>query len=256
MKKKLILIIGPMLLILLGVYLHTTALTVSHHSVTLAHGGKKLKIAHVTDLHTKGIGRVEEQLFKSLDVEKPDIIIITGDLATPSGTAAGYRDVLKHLKAPQKVFFVLGNWEYWEPIPGLKNLLSEVGIIDLTNRVQKIDDNLWLIGFDDSEEGYPNLDIVQRIPPQDLKITLFHSPSFFDKVAPMAQLNFSGHSHGGQIRIPLMGSVWVPRGTGRYDQGWFEKGTSKMYVSRGIGTSILPIRFNCSPELAIIEVSY
>lgn len=256
MRKKFILIISFVFIILTSIYLHTTTLIVSRHSIKLAHSGKKIKLAHVTDLHTKGLGRLEQQLIRTLEVEKPDIIVITGDLATPSGTLEGYRDVLMKLRAPQGVFFVSGNWEYWEPIPNLENLLNESGIIDLTNQVKKIDNALWLIGFDDGEEGQPELEIIQGIPSQDLKISLFHSPSFFDKVTSNVHLSFAGHSHGGQIRIPLMGSMWVPDGIGEYDQGWFEKGTSKMYVSRGIGTSILPLRINCSPELAIVEIRY
>lgn len=256
MRKKFILFISFVLICLISIHLHTTTLTVSHHNVTLANTGKKIKIAHVTDLHTKGLGRLEKQLIRTLELENPDIIVITGDLATPSGTIGGYRDVLMKLRAPQGVFFVNGNWEYWEPISNLKGLLNESEIIDLTNQVKEIDAGLWLVGFDDGEEGLPNLEIIQGIPSQDLKISLFHSPSFFDKLPSNVQLNFSGHSHGGQLRIPLLGSVWVPEGTGKYDQGWFEKGTSKMYVSRGIGTSLLPIRFNCSPELAIIDITY
>lgn len=256
MRNKFILIFGPILIIVIGIFLHTTSLTVSHHSLVLGQSGKKLKIAHVSDLHTNGMGRLETELVQALDNEKPDIIIITGDMATPSGTHKGYKDVLTKFKASRGVFFVPGNWEYWEPIKNLSGLLKDSGITNLTNQVRKIDDGIWLVGFDDSEEGVPELKVIKDLPTQDIKISFFHSPSFFDQVASMSRINFAGHSHGGQVRIPLMGSVWVPEGTGKYDQGWFEKGTSKMYVSRGIGTSLLPIRFNCSPELAVIELRY
>jgi uncharacterized protein len=254
--KKLILFLVFISIALIGIYFHTTSLTVSHHSITLAQTGKTIKIAHVSDLHTSGLGKLELQLEQALEIEKPDIIIITGDIATPAGTLKGYQDVLMSLKAPRGVFFVPGNWEYWTPIPELKNLLTKAGIIDLTNQVRKIDDGLWLIGMDDSEEGKPDLEIIKDIPPDDIKMSFFHSPAFFSKVASLTHLSFAGHSHGGQIRIPWIGSTWVPQGTGEYDQGWFTMGTSKMYVSRGIGTSILPIRFNCSPELAVFEIRY
>ena len=256
MNKKFILFIGILFVILTAVYFHTTSLTVSHHTVTLSQGGKTLKFAHVTDLHTKGMGRLEKKLVEVIETEKPDIIVITGDIATPAGTVAGYRDVLKNLKASRGVFFVPGNWEYWETIPNLKELLREAQIIDLTNQTKEIDKGLWLIGFDDGEEGRPDLEIIKSIPVRDLKISLFHSPSFFDQIVSLIPLSFAGHSHGGQVRIPFLGSIWVPDGTGKYDQGWFEKGSSKMFVSRGIGTSILPVRFNCSPEVAIINVEY
>jgi predicted MPP superfamily phosphohydrolase len=86
---------------------------------------------------------------------------------------------------------------------------------------------------------------------------LFFIPHiFFEKIAHETHLAFAGHTHGGQFRIPLIGSIWLPPGSGKYDQGWWSMNKAKMYVSRGIGTSVLPIRFNCSPELAFIDIRY
>lgn len=240
----------------IGIYRHTNTLTVTHHQIKLGKGQKHIRIAHVTDLHTKGIGTLERQLITILKNEKPDIIAITGDLATPSGTKEGFESVLKELKAPRGTYFVHGNWEYWEPIPNLRKLLHSNGIKDITNKTLQIDQNLWLVGFDDSEEGNPELGIIEAIPKTAIKIGLFHSPIFFEKTAGRINLNLAGHSHGGQIRIPFIDPLWVPKGTGRYDQGWFEKNNTKLFVSRGIGTSILPIRFYCSPEIAFIDINY
>lgn len=256
MSKKLVILFLVLFTFAGGIYFHTNTLEVTHHQTTMGTGNKKLKIAHITDLHSSDFGRLEEQVYYALAEEKPDIIVITGDLATPSGTLAGYKKIIKDFKAPKGVYFVQGNWEYWEPISDLKGLLKETGIIDLTNRAHQLDHNLWLVGFDDSEEGTPQLEILKSLPTKAMKIGLFHSPLFFEKIAGLIELNLTGHSHGGQIRIPFMSPLWVPNGTGQYDQGWFEKNTSRLFVSRGIGTSILPIRINCSPELAIIEVRY
>lgn len=247
----LILIVGAA-----GIYFHTNFLVVTRHQITLSGNDKKIRIAHITDLHSKGMGWIENQMIEALKNEKPDVIVITGDLATPGGTKDGYEAVLYNLKAPQGVFFVQGNWEYWEPLPNPRGLLEINAIKDLTNQAYQLDQNLWILGFDDSEEGSPHLHKLEDIPRSAVKIGLFHSPIFFDKTAGLISLNFAGHSHGGQLRIPFFGSMWVPEGTGKYDQGWFEKNGSKMFVSRGIGTSVLPIRFNCSPELAIIDVTY
>lgn len=256
MYKRISLFFIILITSLAGIYFHTNTLVVSHHRISLGTGKKKLKLAHVTDLHSKSIGRIESQVFEALEKEKPDVIILTGDLATPSSGKEGYGAILGKLKAPRGTFFVQGNWEYWEPIPDLKNLLIQNGIIDLTNRSAKLDSNLWLAGFDDSEEGLPELNVLNDIPSTSSKIGLFHSPIFFEKLVGKTDLNFAGHSHGGQIRIPFYGPLWVPAGTGKYEQGWFTDGKSKLFVSRGIGTSVLPIRFNCSPELAIIDLYY
>ncbi len=113
-----------------------------------------------------------------------------------------------------------------------------------------------LVGLDDELEGSPQISSYEGVPAEAKVISIFHSPELINSIKSRTNLAFAGHSHGGQISIPLVGSLWLPNGTGNYDQGRFEKGTSKMYVSRGIGTSILPIRVNCSPELAIIGISY
>jgi predicted MPP superfamily phosphohydrolase len=252
MSRRWILIFIILLAFVIGIYFHTNTLEVTHHQVKLSVGNSKIKIAHVTDLHTHGIGRLEVQLFKTLEEERPDIIVITGDLTTPGGTLDGYKDVLDKLQAPKGVYFVQGNWEHWNPTSAILN----TKISDLTNQIHQFDKNLWLVGFDDSEAGKPQLDILNSIPQNVLKIGLLHSPEFFKKTAGKVDLNLAGHTHGGQIRVPFFGPLWLPKGSAHYDQGWFEENSTRMYVSRGIGTSILPIRFNCSPELAIFEVSY
>lgn len=256
MNKKRVILFFFFSVLIVGIYHHTNTLEVTHHRIKISDGKQKLKIAHITDLHSKGLRKLEQQLFEALKKEKPDIIVITGDLATPSGTLEGYKTVLENLKAPKGVYFVQGNWELWEPISGLKKLFDEVGITDLTNGVQQLNQNLWLVGFDDSYQGTPNLEILKSLPQKALKIGIFHSPQFFEMTASLTELNFAGHSHGGQVRLPFIGSLWVPNETGQYDQGWFKKANSHLFVSRGIGTSILPIRLFCSPELAIIDVGY
>jgi predicted MPP superfamily phosphohydrolase len=94
------------------------------------------------------------------------------------------------------------------------------------------------------------------VPKKTKVISLFHTPILFESIKEKSHLAFAGHSHGGQARLPFIGALWTPEGTGKYDSGWFQGGIGKMYVSRGIGNSILPIRFNCRPELAYIKINY
>jgi predicted MPP superfamily phosphohydrolase len=256
MRKKLISLIAFILLSLAAVYLHTTLIEVTHHKIQLGKSGRVLKIAHLTDLHTQGLGRVERKLLEHLEILKPDAIVITGDLATPGGTFEGYYSVLSKLQSKLGVYFVTGNWDYWEPIPELENLLTSTQVENLTNKAKEIEKGLWLIGFDDALEGQPDLSILDSIPSSDIKISIFHSPVYFQEIKRRTHLSLAGHSHGGQLLIPVIGSFWLPEGTGKYEQGWYKENQSSLYVSRGIGTSILPVRFNCSPELAIIEVHY
>lgn len=226
------------------------------HEVSIGTSGKSLVLAHLSDLHTDGLGALEEKLLDSLRSQRPDIIIITGDVATPGGTVTGYQEVLSELKAPLGVYFVQGNWEYWEPVKELGEIFKKTGIVNLTNKHQKIRDDLWLVGLDDELAGSPQVSSYEGILADAKVISIFHSPALFKSIKGKTILAFAGHSHGGQIRIPLIGSLWTPEGTDKYVFGWFEDGSAKMYVSRGIGTSILPIRFNCRPEVAFIRINY
>ncbi len=228
----------------------------SFHAVSIGASGKSLLLAHVTDLHTHGLGVLEQKLIDSLRSQKPDVIIITGDIATPGGIAKGYQEVLSEIKAPLGVYFVQGNWEYWEPVKELRQILKKSGIVDLTNKHHQIKGNLWLVGLDDEFAGSPQVSTYEGVPAEAKVISIFHSPVLFNSIKSKTDLAFAGHSHGGQIRIPFIGPLWTPEGTDKYESGWFEEGHAKMYVSRGIGTSILPIRFNCRPEVAFIKISY
>lgn len=153
------------------------------------------------------------------------------------------------------VYFVNGNWEYWSPIKDLEKLFSKYNIKYLNNDIVKLKPRLNLVGFDDVE-GTPDIGIVENIDKSSLNIALFHSPVFFNRIPKTIHLSLAGHSHGGQVKIPFIGALWTPNGTDKYSEGWFKNEGSELYVSRGIGNSILPIRFNCRPELAIFEIKY
>ena len=253
---KIIIFIIPAFLLIYSIGFEPYQLEETFHEVTLGHNGKTLLLAHVTDLHTDGLGVVEQKLINSIYAKKPDIILITGDIATPSGTSEGYQAVLSKFKAPLGVYFVQGNWEYWEPIKDLERILKETDIVDLTNKNIHLNNDLWLVGLDDELAGSPDLSAYKQVPGGSKIISMFHSPLLFTSLNNKTDLAFAGHSHGGQIRIPYLGALWLPDGTGKYETGWFQEKRGRMYVSRGIGNSILPIRFNCKPEIAFIKINY
>lgn len=253
---KIAVLLLPFFILIYSIYFEPYQLESSFHEVTIGKSGHSLLVAHITDLHTEGLGTIELKLIDSIRSMKPDLIFITGDIATPSGTAKGYEDVLSKLNAPLGVYFVQGNWEYWEPVKELGSILKRTGIVDLTNKHHHIKDDIWLVGLDDELAGSPQTDIYEDVPENKKIISIFHSPALFKSIYKKTDLAFAGHSHGGQIRLPFIGSLWTPKGTGKYDSGWFEERQAKMYVSRGIGNSILPIRFNCKPEVAFVRVKY
>ena len=225
---------------------------------------RPLKIAHLTDLHTRGLGRRERKMLAILDSEKPDAIVITGD-SVIDGDLFGPRPglpedpsyariapVLRSLHAPLGVWTVRGNWEVIRHMPGERAFYLRNGVRLLSNEAAELRAGVWVAGLDDAR---PNVSLASEgIPPGAFVIGLFHSPANFDLVAGKWPLALAGHTHGGQVRIPMVKPFWLPRGSGRYVAGWYESLGSRLYVSRGIGTSTLPIRFLCRPELAILTI--
>jgi predicted MPP superfamily phosphohydrolase len=225
------------------------------HSSVQASLTRPLKIAHLSDLHTSGLGRREQHLLDLLDAEQPDVIVITGDTLTWGRHYYNIRPLLSRLHAPLGVWLVRGNWENYRPLQNEWAFYSELGIHFLLNEARPIRRDIWIAGLDDPSNGTPNLDAALRTVPQRVYvIAAFHAPGFFDNVAGRVPLVLAGHTHGGQVRLPLVPVFWLPRGSGRFLAGWYAERGSRMYVSRGIGTSFLPMRFRCRPELSIITV--
>jgi predicted MPP superfamily phosphohydrolase len=221
-----------------------------------------LKIAHLTDLHTHGIGRRERRMLEILAEEKPDLIVITGDSlgqlgprGSHSSNYAECKDVYEQLHAPLGVWFVRGNWETWDPFRGEKAFYQDAGVHFLLNASESARPDVSIIGVDDPSTGTPKLDAaLADAPAGSYTIALFHSPGYFDRVAGRVNLCLSGHTHGGQVRLPFFRPFWLPSGCGRYVEGWYTEQGSKMYVSRGIGTSVIPARLLSRPEIAFITI--
>jgi predicted MPP superfamily phosphohydrolase len=191
-----------------------------------------------------------------LDAEQPDIIVITGDSVTHSYHYDAMRPLLSLLRAPLGVWLVRGNAENEHPLHNEHTFYSQLGIHFLLNEARPIVQDVWRVGLDDSASGRPDLDAaLSFVPSGSYVIAAFHSPAFFDQIAGRVQLVLAGHTRGGQVRLPRMPVFWLPRGSGRYLEGWYAESGSRMYVSRDIGTSILPIRFLCPPELSIVNLA-
>jgi predicted MPP superfamily phosphohydrolase len=215
-----------------------------------------LKIAQLSDLHTHGMGPNERRLLEILDVEKPDAIVITGDcLGNLAGDYEWCKELYEQIHAPLGVWFVRGNWEHDRPLHRERLFYHEVGVNLLVNASAAIHPDVWLVGLDDPYSGTARLDAaLAGVPPNAYKIAIFHSPGYFDRIGGRVSLCLTGHTHGGQVRLPFLPPLWLPKGCGRFVEGWYESQGSKMYVNRGLGMSNLPIRFLCRPEISFFTL--
>jgi len=225
-----------------------------------------LVVAHLSDLHMRGYGGRERQVLKLLAEARPNLIVMTGDFTLEGSDPAPIQQFLGDLRDLQPTFgiwAVLGNHDHWYPLApddeALRRFFSEAGVALLVNeggRIGKGEDTLSLIGVDDPFSGYANLtESLRGMHRTPFAILLTHSPEIFVK-ADLAKFDLvlAGHTHGGQVRLPGVGALWLPRGSEGFESGWFYGQFAQMYVTRGVGTSILPVRFLCRPEIALITL--
>jgi len=213
-----------------------------------------IKIAHITDLHTSGFGPLEQKLVFLVRQENPDLIVITGD-TVDAGDLRPARDFLANLSAPLGVWIVRGNWENWTVKEDERTFYSSLGARFLVNEGALARKDIWIAGLDDPASGKPDLaKALEGAPAAAFKLVLLHSPDFFQEVGGHCDLALAGHTHGGQVVLPAFGPVWLPQGGKRYLRGWFTLNRSHLFVNRGIGTSVLPVRLRARPELAIINL--
>ncbi|MCK5475680.1 MAG: metallophosphoesterase [Candidatus Pacebacteria bacterium] len=226
-----------------------------------------IKIVHLTDFHSDDFGKREKRVLKILENIDPDLIFITGDFIDHSSedikSCEKFWSELSG-RYQGKVFGVLGNHEHWigsPDIDAISKMLENNGISILNNENQKIfqgDEFIYLLGVDDPDSKKDDLPKAMIGTEENIsKILLAHSPDIIDNLqGEKVDLILAGHTHGGQIVIPFIRPFWVPtKNQGKYASGLFKVNNINLYVNRGIGLSpCLPIRFNCPPEVTVIEL--
>jgi uncharacterized protein len=263
-KKKLriiapLILLGALVVVVDSFLIEPYAVEVTHYDLPGA-VATPLKIAHLSDLHTLSMGPRERRLLEVLAEEKPDVILITGDtigawFGTSGASYEPAKALYEQLHAPFGVWFVRGNWENSKLPHNERAFYQAAGIELLVNSSAPVRPDVWIAGLDDPESGAPKLDAaLAGIPAGAYKILLFPPPVFFRHVGQRVNLVLAGHTHGGQVRIPFVNPFWLPRGSGPFLQGWYDNEGTKMYVSRGLGTSAVPVRFRCRPEITFITV--
>jgi len=263
-----LIIIGIIILAIISlaffVYYETNWVEVNHYVVPVGGGeiDEPIKIVHLTDLHISPWSppsnfRKAVDFINSL---KPDYIAITGDFVTHfKELIPGCARAVSELKPGISILGVLGNHDYWIDAGYISRSLEEVGVELLLNRCSpsKNGSNLTFLGVDDPYTGHDDLTATFReIPESHTSILLSHSPDVIENAADLGiDLVLAGHTHGGQVRLPLIGAIYIPSKFGRhFDMGWFNVKKTKMYVNRGFGGIFPPIRFLCRREIAVLKL--
>jgi predicted MPP superfamily phosphohydrolase len=201
---------------------------------------------------------------------RPDLVVLTGDFVTAQTFGLDHdqssadvidpcASLLAQLQSPLGSLAVLGNHDVISDHERIVRALETRGIPVLRNRstaFARAGARLWFAGTDDVLEGHANLPLtLQGIPPEEPVILLAHEPDFAVHAARFpVDLQLSGHSHGGQIRIPLLGAPVLPPLARRYPWGLHRIGGLTLYTNVGIGTIALPVRFLCPPEITLITL--
>ena len=217
-------------------------------------------ILHLSDLHSKEYGDDQRNLIELINQQQFDAIAITGDLVdknNPSMEPA--LTLVKGLKS-KPIFFVPGNHEWWTNYQ-IKSPLEDLGVQILENGHFKYsigNSHIWIMGVDDPYLGRDQLDIaLSGFSDSMPKVLLAHAPNIFAKaVEANVDLVLVGHTHGGQVRLPLVGALVAP-GQGlfpEFDYGQFTLDSTNMIINGGLGESILPIRFYNRPEIVLVTL--
>ena len=218
------------------------------------------RIVQISDIHMWPIVNIHlvRKTVKLVNALQPDLIVITGDFVTRFiGAIYRLAPELEKLQGKHGVFASLGNHDLWLNAEAITHTLNNSGVRVLINQGVQIHTKgefIWLAGIDDAISGKPDLETaLHRISPEVPVALLGHEPDFADEVSLNGRVNLmlTGHSHGGQIRFPVIGSPFKAHQARKYDLGLYKVNGMWLYVNRGIGViTSVPIRLNCPPEIS------
>ena len=223
------------------------------------------RVAHFSDIHMDDWMTAARlaNIVETINAQQPDLIAFTGDLVTRhiDRYAANLVATLSQLTAPDGVVAVLGNHDHWTDATLARRILHAAGIQVLDNAVHIVHRGtavLHVAGVDDYWQQQARLDVVlQNLPADGAAILLAHEPDFADVAAASGRfdLQLSGHTHGGQVCLPLVGPIVLPRYGRKYPLGRYQVGQMIQYTNRGVGMVQPQIRINCRPEITLFTLN-
>jgi predicted MPP superfamily phosphohydrolase len=234
-----------------------------------------MRIAQLSDIH---LDQYTEPVFlrhalRLIDGLNPDAVFLTGDfvtsglLSTKFAGNAGWQcaEILSELKCAQR-YAVLGNHDFDMGAKKITAALTANRITVLNNASLPIERNgarFWLAGVEDPLQGNPDPDLAIPAPIRNLPgepvLLLCHAPDYADDLlaypsGKAVSLMLSGHTHGGQVRLPFIGPLTLPPLGKKYVEGWFRLDNLQLHVNRGLGTVGVPVRFDCPPEISLLTL--
>ncbi|MGY3053411.1 putative MPP superfamily phosphohydrolase [Pedobacter sp. UYEF25] len=224
----------------------------------------KIKIIQISDLHFDKLRYFHKSIARKINSIKPDLIFITGDSVDHTDKIEPLNRFLELIDHGILKYAITGNWEYWGNVnlQKLSDVYSKNNCKLLINKNETVSirkRKITIIGIDDFIGGNADyIKAISRINPTETNIVLSHCPAYRDVIGRQKgdlniDLVLSGHTHGGQITF--LGFVpFKPPGSGTYLKGWYRAPQPSMYVSKGIGTSILPIRFGARAEMVEMDI--
>ena len=226
----------------------------------LPRGLDGLRIGHLSDMHLGMRFAADNTRWAVAQMarEQPDLLALTGDFVSYEHAIAALPEALAGLPRPRLgAYAVPGNHDHWEGVPEIGRALAKLGVQLLINQHQALavgGATLVVAGVDDLWDGSPDLGATLAGAPEGAFTALLaHCPDVADEAAARGvALQLSGHTHGGHMRLPWLGSFCLPRHGWRYPVGHAHVGAAQLYVSRGIGG--LPLRVGCAPEATIITL--
>jgi len=225
-----------------------------------------LTIAQISDFHLGGWMSREHMasIAQQVNALNPDVIAITGDFVErpiDSGLADSLIQSLQQFKARESILGILGNHDHWSYAPRVqRNINAAKNVHLLMNEaavIQRGADRLYIAGVDDIWEKKNDLTAaLKQVPDQAPVILMAHEPDYADEVAKTGQigLQLSGHTHGGQVRVPGLGALILPHMGTKYQTGLYTVNGMALYVNRGLGMIRPYVRFNCSPEVTLVTL--
>jgi uncharacterized protein len=246
-----------------GLAIEPSWLEIAEHDVPIPRLPAALqgfRIAHLSDVHLRGLGRVHDKAIDAIRRLEPDLVVLTGDSIESESSLGVLEEFCRRLAAPgREVLATVGNWEHWGRVPlrRLSEVYARAGATLLGNESVLLKRGVSIVATDDFCSGHDDLRAsLANVPSAPARLFLTHAHCIFERLppgAPRFDLGLAGHTHGGQIRA-LGTPVWVPPGSGRFRSGMYDTAHGRVYVSRGVGTSVLPVRLTCRPELPVFRL--